>query len=96
MKKFLVLIMFLICMSCSNTNSIYLDDVKSIKTDYGTFEKYMADSFGTTTNNLKWYVEGSTSDGFITVVEFGKTKAYVPVHKNGDYIQIYFYEIWYE
>ncbi len=95
-KKILItIVMFFTIFSCFNGR--HIENVKAIHFEYyGTLEEYMAEQFGTEAKNLVWSGGGDIKDGFVIEVKYNNIKANIPVHENGDYINVNLMEIWYE
>lgn len=98
MKKILMIFVFMFLLfSCFSTNGEKIEYVKNITTEYGKFEDVLSSRLGINKKNLNWTVGGDTGDGYVVIVEDNKNiKVYIPVHKDGDFIKIYYAEVWIE
>ena len=98
MKKFLMIFMFIFLLfSCFPTDGEKIKAVKNMTTEYGKFEDLISSRLGINKKNLNWTVRGDTDDGYVVIVEDNKNiKVYIPVHNDGDFIKMYYAEIWIE
>lgn len=109
-KLFVLMAVMIFFVSCNLgvSDSEYIDTVKNIRVDYGTLERavriyFYYECVDEKGNNLYkpnkaedviWKVEGNTNNGKIVTAEYGGIKIVIPTYTNGDYVEIYTYEIY--
>lgn len=105
--SFMVFLSSFLCCSCTDiftSNNEYIETVKNIPTSYGTIENILVEMFTASTtkesklipkDKLIWEIEGSTNEGEIVTCKYEDIKVVIPTIKDGDYIKILPFSVYY-